>query len=402
MTEAATAVSDKQENRIYWPEIDGLRAIAFLLVFIHHFNENHLQKLSGLPKAILEQIGLWGWTGVDLFFVISGFLITSLLLREREDFGTVKYRHFLMRRVLRIWPLYFFALLLGFVILPLTGHPAFLWGNQYWQFMVDKYALAYAFFIGNFAMAVNPHVLSPLVRILWSVCIEEQFYVFWGGALKVLKRPLWLALLSFSLLGTGFIARSILYWINPESHHLYYYVTLSHLDPLLIGILMGLALFYGPEWGKNVSNKSPMIPYLIFGLAVVILWGIFSNPVGIYENEPSMIDNFFWIALGWGAFLYSVMHVHFLKAIFQNKLLIHLGKISYGLYVFHNVGILLSNNKSVQAVLNQTGSAGYFLSMIIALTTVYTCAFASWHLLEKPFLRKKEHFARILSKTKPS
>ncbi|HNQ93994.1 MAG TPA: acyltransferase [Anaerolineales bacterium] len=108
-------MSLETKPRFYLPELDGLRFIAFLLVFIHNANPI-------LKRTFLERFSEYSWFGVDLFFCLSGFLITKLLVMEHRQTGKINFRNFYIRRILKIWPLYFFYLILGSIIIaPVDG-----------------------------------------------------------------------------------------------------------------------------------------------------------------------------------------------------------------------------------------------------------------------------------------
>ena len=157
-------------ERFYIPELDVLRFFAFLAVFIMHV-------CAGLgATSIFLSMGRFG---VDLFFTLSAFLITELLLREKERCGALNVQAFYVRRILRIWPLYF-AFLAGALALRALGGVASI---------SPTYLIAFAFFVGNFAQCWLPSQPSPGIGPLWSVSIEEQFYLTWPVILRPLSRP---------------------------------------------------------------------------------------------------------------------------------------------------------------------------------------------------------------------
>src|ERR1700677_1497524 len=167
-------------HRFYQPELDGLRFYAFLGVFICHtlpfdgavYRRFHLP-IPWLWGAIAKS----GAAGVDLFFALSAFLITSILLREREETGAISLRRFYLRRILRIWPLYFLLIALGVVLAHTMVKQSLPW----------YYVAGYLLFVGNWVHAVfgGP---NSICFPLWTVSIEEQFYLVWPLAAKMLKR----------------------------------------------------------------------------------------------------------------------------------------------------------------------------------------------------------------------
>jgi peptidoglycan/LPS O-acetylase OafA/YrhL len=171
-------------GRYYRPELDVVRFLAFLLVFLHHTlphsddpRVNHLLKdFAPILYATSDACGF----GLSLFFVLSAFLICELLLRECEVSGTVRVKQFYIRRILRIWPLYYFGLLLGvvFALLP-GGHRTAISGMGW-----------FAVFMGAWYIATQ-HTLSSPAAVLWSVSVEEQFYLFVPWIVKYINRK-WL------------------------------------------------------------------------------------------------------------------------------------------------------------------------------------------------------------------
>src|SRR6202789_3606958 len=168
------------QRRFYQPELDGLRFYAFLGVFVCHTLPVHETFYRGLHMPLpwlWVPLVLSGSAGVDLFFALSAFLITSLLLRERQETGGISLRSFYIRRILRIWPLYFLLIALGVVLAHTSADQNLPW----------YYVAGYLLFLGNWVQAVfgGP---NSICFPLWTVSIEEQFYLVWPLAAKMLKR----------------------------------------------------------------------------------------------------------------------------------------------------------------------------------------------------------------------
>lgn len=150
-------------KRFYRPELDALRFFAFLGVLLHH---------GPRPPGILYRVGSVGGFGLSMFFLLSAYLITELLLREREQSGTVSWRLFFIRRASRIWPLYYLALAIAVVIGHIPPH----------RFAVPGAGLVgLSFFVANW---VPNHRLGLLLGPLWSISVEEQFYLVWPPIIK--------------------------------------------------------------------------------------------------------------------------------------------------------------------------------------------------------------------------
>jgi peptidoglycan/LPS O-acetylase OafA/YrhL len=157
-------------KKIYFVNLDGLRFYAFLAVFFaHSFWAEYDYINKNKYFALLKIVAYKGVLGVNFFFVLSGFLITYLLLQERFATGKIDILAFYMRRILKIWPLYYLIVLIGFFVVPFTqsflGQPTLEKGNLWY----------YLFFIGNFDVLPTSAVLG----ILWSITVEEQFYLIW-------------------------------------------------------------------------------------------------------------------------------------------------------------------------------------------------------------------------------
>ncbi len=389
---------------LYWPQLDGLRALAFLLVFMEHQSPipitPQMAAIPGLPPviALIYQAMRWGWLGVDLFFVLSAFLITTLLLQERERFGTLSFSRFFIRRALRIWPLYFATLVLGFAVLPALQYYEFPWGSPEWKSMISSYLPAYLIFLGNLKQAVvQPAPLSFLLAISWSVAMEEQFYVVWGLILKCCLRP---AVLGW-LITLGFPATLGLRWlIYLQTHHqrAFYFNTFTHLDPILIGAGLALLIQSGKLGPAQLKRWGPALmatPLALFGLLVLL-----APP--LEQSHGSMVFILSLIALGAGMFLLALLYWEPAKRLFSHPLLVWLGQLSFGLYLLHPLGKDLGRLLTM-SVFEANLSAhllfawGFYLMSSLLATILL--AWLSWHLLEKHCNRLRKHFMRVPSGT---
>ena len=174
-----------QKNKIFFPNLDGLRFVCFLAVFLYHCNETIFPKIYN-PKitSVLNFLFRNGNLGVNIFFVLSGFLITFLLIKEKEFKNTISLKNFYVRRILRIWPLFYLCVFLGFAVFPFFKYrtiPSPFELSNFWS---------YIFFAGNFNFIkiwpAPPDALNLIV--LWSVAVEEQFYLTWPIILKYFSK----------------------------------------------------------------------------------------------------------------------------------------------------------------------------------------------------------------------
>jgi peptidoglycan/LPS O-acetylase OafA/YrhL len=371
------------QRRFYRPELDGLRFYAFLGVFVCHsfppeglFYERLHLPLPWLWAAVVKS----GAAGVDLFFVLSAFLITSLLLRELEDTGSISLRLFYIRRALRIWPLYFLVILLGIgFALPrfLQSH---LW--YYDQRLNWYYVVGYALFVGNWVTAifgVPESICSPL----WTVSIEEQFYLIWPALMKVLKRRgmIIAGILTFLLSAVSQVG--IVLGGAPWTY--LYFGTASRCDSLALGMLLALYADHLPKLTKGTR----------FLLIACGLLGWILSPAWL-TDQPRPIDmgtvlGRLIISLASGAILYGCLYSS--NKVLTGGWIVRLGKISYGLYMLHFTGLLILLSLLRPAYgwqLLATKGLGFVMTVLLA--------FASYRWVESPFLRLKVRFTTVLSR----
>ena len=396
-------------RRYYRPELDLLRFFAFLLVFLSHVvpGDVAFYEQMYVPRPVAEFViafaagGSWG---VDLFFALSSYLITTLLLRERQELGRIDVGSFYARRALRIWPLYF-VFLLG--VLP------FIRGYFPGEQMSGKYLLAFALFVGNWACTLwgYPHSVAGQ---LWSVSIEEQFYLAWPLVLRRCADHL-VAVASI-LLVVAFAARGWLVF-HGAAHPQIWCNTLARLDPIAGGALLGVYVQRGacglgshrtplPGGGAAASDeRGPTTPtpdglglrttarvtLLVLGLLGFAALGQFGDFVG----SRAMI------AFPAGTLVSMAVLIATLGASLPPRsvfvsVFTYLGRISYGLYVFHLVFINVFNVAVAHEPLARLARIGAALAVTIAV------AACSYRFLEQPFLRIKNRFAHIATAPQPS
>ena len=379
----------------YWAELDGVRSLAFLLVFM-----SHVGAVPALTPPLLHPIRTiynvivsWGWIGVDLFLVLSGFLITSLLLKERQLTGNISFKFFFIRRMLRLWPLYYLVFFLGFFIFPLFQWMGIGYGTPARSEMLATYFTAFLLFFGNLQFAHGITVISPMVASLWTVCLEEQFYVVWGSLLTLFKNKRPLVALIGGLLIAAVGAR---YYVQAHStsHHPYYYNTLTHADPLLIGALAAIA------W-RTYEQTIRRFSLLLGGTGVIIIASIMITMPPIFQNHPSIVWAMSGIAIGWGAFLLGVISNPSFKRLFQYQPLTSMGKVTYGMYLFH-FPILVTWVAFTHKHLTFLSDLQTF-GITFSLTLLATLLLArwSWRVYERPFNALRAHFTNSTSLSSP-
>jgi peptidoglycan/LPS O-acetylase OafA/YrhL len=372
-------VRDPGPLRFYRPELDVLRFFAFLGVFIFHAapHTRDFYDAAGTPhwlgSVLISAFGA-GAYGVDLFFALSAYLITSLLLRERTVTGTVDLRGFYLRRILRIWPLYLsfvaFAAVVG------KFFPA--------QQLGVSYVLGFTLMAGNWIYVLHglPHSFAiPL----WTVSIEEQFYLSWPLALRK-ATPQRIALIAVGLL---LLAHGLRAWMvaSGVTANAMEYNTFTRLDPIALGILGALVADRLPDF-----SRAQRWMFSIFGIAICIL----AYAISALENHATVST---W-PLAASHSLTAIASIALLLAVlgsthpfFRNKPLIYLGKISYGLYVIHEFAHLMAKQFFPAATPWRV-----LVQCCLALALTVLLAAASYRWLESPFLRLKERFAHVLSR----
>lgn len=362
-------------HRFYQPELDGLRFYAFLGVFVCHtlpFEDSFYHGLH-LPMP-----WLWGATvkagaaGVDLFFALSAFLITSLLLREREETGDISLKHFYLRRILRIWPLYFLVIGLGLVL----SHTM---ANQHLQWY---YVAGYLLFAGNWVHAVFGRPES-IAFPLWTVSIEEQFYLIWPLLVKRLeRRGLIVAGVVIFFLATacriGFVLAGI-------SGGYIYYGSTARCDSIALGILIALFADRLPELTRTA--RLLLVSGGLVGWIAASAW-LTDQPGAISIRE---VPGRLIIALAAGAMLYGCLYSR--SKLLTGAWVVQLGKVSYGLYLLHLTGLLLA-----KSVLHPISGTALLATKAVGFILTLLLAFASYRWVESPFLRMKDRFARVLSR----
>ena len=254
--------------RYYLPELDILRFFAFFLVFFNHVGQTDgafwaQVPLVGSLGSLFIAAAIGSGFGVDLFFALSSFLITTLLMKEREKEGRIDVRAFYLRRALRIWPLYFVFLLLLRPLLPLVMPEE----NMPWE-----YTVAFLLFVGNWASVAwgFPHSAAA---ILWSVSMEEQFYLAWPWIVR--KWGANLLKVSVVLIAVACVTRIGLV-AGGAVHHQIWDNTFARLDPIACGMILAVIAHRKPF----AFSAPARVALLLFGIAVLILIGRYGAAVG--------------------------------------------------------------------------------------------------------------------------
>jgi peptidoglycan/LPS O-acetylase OafA/YrhL len=363
--------------------LDGVRGLAVLMVICSHaFTANH-ETHGGLFK-IIGGLFYYGMYGVDLFFALSGFLITGILFDSLQDDGY--FRKFYARRALRIFPLYYGVLL---VCLLLTRPLHLDWQGMQWPFLLYLQNL-YPAILTTFS--AGPYV--PLFHF-WSLAIEEQFYLVWPALVFLLgskRKLLWTTLIASG----GTLLLRVGYLMHGGSPYFVHMSTVLRADSLLLGGALAL-LYRSPAWAR-VQRAAPAVLAIL--IAVMVASTLLLEPWLLATNLRALIFvtvTFYptLLALGSCALIaWSLRPATLCGRMFQARWLRSLGKYSYGLYVLHVFVLAWVLAPLRYGIERATHSKllGVAIGGVIALLASLLAAYASYHLYERPFLRLKHHF----------
>ena len=362
--------------RGYIPELDGLRALAVILVLVIHF-----APYSG-EGSLLWRVKSVGWMGVDLFFVLSGFLITGLLLDARKK--PHYYRNFYIRRIFRIFPLYYALLGIGSLIY-IGWHI----GSRH-QFVNEVWW--YFFYIGNFwpqFSASLPLFLAPL----WSLQIEEQFYLIFPFLVRNLNPARLFKILVGVIVLSGPLRLAVYLW-KPNSPLVEYVSLPFRLDSLAVGALLALRARQSP-WKIRPARVTILLAVMMVTVCAYLAWGGYTFLAGRIVTFGYSV-----VALAFGAFLLWVLRFRNTGSTvwLRRGPLPFLGKISYGIYVLQTPAYLLAKviathfgwrlfDGSSLRVNNWLG-----FSLVFALAVI--AASASWYIMERPISKAKDRWTK--------
>jgi peptidoglycan/LPS O-acetylase OafA/YrhL len=389
--------------------LDSLRFFAALAVFFTHVEL--VKKFTGygthwiVPNERITKFtafeSVWskevGWLspliayssalGVVFFFVLSGFLITFLLLREKESFGKIQIKSFYIRRLLRIWPLYYLIFIVGFFVLPNFDffavpeqdkffNPNF-WGNF----------ILYAFFMPNLAFSIYTTAV-PNIGQSWSIGVEEQFYLVWPW---IIKKSINLEKTLIRIIIFLVLIKALLIIITSYDHHAYLTVVkkffaMSKLECMALG---GLGAYY-------YFHKKEKLLKIVYKRHIQIL-SVILLPVLIFFT-PRFLEDILYLVF---AMLFMIIILNVVgneKSFFKlrYKPFEYLGKISYGFYMFHVICIVFTLHMLERTIgLNRDITTPQHLLLYgISFTLSVVISSISYHIFEEKFIRLKDRFAQ--------
>ncbi len=365
--------------RISFPRLDSLRALCFLSVFFFHSFYTLVPEVRYHWLWQHVKYGLFrnGDLGVNVFFALSGFLITYLLIAEKNTKGRIDVPRFWLRRVLRIWPLYYACVAFGFLVFPWIKHVTGQVPNE----VANPWY--YLFFASNFDTH-NPD--SSTLALLWSIAVEEQFYLVWPLVLALVPTR-WFPWCFAAVLGQSWVFRYV-----TQDPDLLYGHTLSCIGDMAMG---GIGAWIGSsERGRAWIARWPSFAtigiYLVFFTLYLFRDRLAASSIVGLVFERSCIA---------AAAVAIILHQCFGRANFLSLpttgFLCYLGRISYGLYCLHTIGILAA----IQ-ILHRIGADTKLwqvlvLQPVVAFSVALGLASISYRFYESPFLRLKERLSFI-------
>jgi peptidoglycan/LPS O-acetylase OafA/YrhL len=372
MVAAQNSPGQTLPNRII--ALDGIRGVAVLLVVMHHLAQSTAYEFSYTNAALqLLQIG---WCGVEIFFVLSGFLITGILFDSKES--PHYFRHFYARRALRIFPLYYGALIFFFLLrsawpsLDLYGN-----ANQAWLWV----------YATNIVIALEGFGSFGALDHFWSLAIEEHFYFVWPFLVLALSRERLLALaIAICVLAPAGRALGVLADVSPDA---IYALTPLRMDSLAAGAWLAL-MARSPAGVERLRSPAAAVAILsLVGVAAIVMVR------GTTYHSDAYMQVFGYSLLAW--FSASLIVLALTRTAFQSffslGVLRWLGKYSYGLYVWHPiVFIIVLHTDFARALRANDDPVHQFLSVGLAVAIALAVTIISWQCAEKQFLKLKTRF----------
>jgi Predicted acyltransferases len=346
-------MTEQKADIHYIPELDGVRGIAVLAVMFLHF---HAPYTTSRPLGVVSDIILRGGHGVDIFFVLSGFLITSILISTRE--ASNYFQAFYARRALRIFPLAFAMIALFYWVgVPLAHRHGQL------QKLPESEQIWYWLFLGNWRQGLGFNDGAELGHF-WTLAIEEQFYVLYSLLARYLSKRR-LTIVCVTLIASSVMLRAVFVMIGQGGQDVLWRLTPLHMDPIALGALLACSedfLLWAARWRW---------PLMVAGVA------------GMTLSVPGVAI----LSAGLAATGLVAMAVTRPVTLLRTSILRNCGKYSYGMYVLHPAWIVSPLEKRYP-----TSMVLMWVCLLAGPVVSYGIAVVSWNVLEKHFLRLKKYF----------
>jgi peptidoglycan/LPS O-acetylase OafA/YrhL len=377
------------KERIFFPNLDGFRFFCFFAVFLFHCNGTILRRVTGYrAHKVLDFLFLNGEVGVNAFFVLSGFLITFLLIKEKRLNNDISLQNFYIRRILRIWPLFYVCVFAGFIIFPYVKFRTIPSPDE-----IADYRY-YIFFLCNFDF-IRIWPLRPdaiFLSALWSVAVEEQFYLVWPVILKYSSQKIYPLIFSAIILFT-LIFRSFYTGGTDADLAMRNFNTFSVIGDMALGGMVAYYCSYESglfKFIRNVPRWQIAVVYCLTIIFILFKKSIFAFPVFSVLERVVLASCFAFIIAEQNFADNSIIKFSRFKVISK------LGTYTYGLYCLHLIalaGILFIIEKYGWKV-NTLFSC--LIACILALGISITLSWLSYHYFEKYFLKLKDKFSFIV------
>lgn len=362
-------MTSQLQQKYYYPQLNALRGIGIISVFLYHsykpeFGTGFLMEFASF---CYENIYL----SMDMFFALSAFIITHLAFIEIEKNGNFSFRNFMFRRILRIWPIYFIILAIAYLVvkkiavhynIPVTLPP------PGW----------YVFFVSNFYL--EGHVF--FLRQLWTISIEEQFYIIWGVCLLTMNKKIWLIIVVFCIISLIFNFCSAFGTNNV------YYHSLTYLFDLMCGAYFSYLIHKKARLIQYISTPSflkTISLYLFLPIFFLLYYFLNNMFTGTSNNILDVIMRIVFIIHQSVIFVDQMYNVNSFFSLSKRRFLIYVGKIAYGVYCFH--GLILTAGFLIISKLSF--HIPPFLSALIMFAVTLLTGTISYRFIEKPIINLK-------------
>jgi peptidoglycan/LPS O-acetylase OafA/YrhL len=364
-------LSSEKKTKLYFPQLDSVRGMSFIAIFLFHSLRISFNA-GTFPEYIFNRLPL----AIDVFFILSSFLLTYLALNEYKKRGDFSFKNYFTRRILRIWPLYYFILIIAFILFPFIA-------NSFHYKMTLPAPLYYIFFIANFYTA--DHVF--FLKLLWTISVEEQFYLLWGLCLRGFNKNLNKIIGLLFIISISFSFYSICNGIK------YYFNTVTYLFDFGSGALAACLIFNKSKIVNLLCNLNAVGTYSFYSYLIIhfiLFYFLNRNTFGVMNDIIGIISRYIFILYIALFITEQMVHVSRTKIFEKNRFLIFTGKISYGLYCFHGITILMINLLMTHFKIDIQN----WLVVLIYFSVNYCIASISYFYLESPFLRLKAKWRR--------
>jgi peptidoglycan/LPS O-acetylase OafA/YrhL len=355
------------EKAKYFKGLNGIRAIASLIVVLWHADQkSYLFKVDALGY---HKNGMAG-NAVDMFFVLSGFLITYLLLVEKEKTKIIDFKKFYLRRIFRIWPLYYLSICISGVLIYFNIDS----GGE----MPGYSFLLYFFLLANVAYVLKMAISS--ITPLWSVGVEEQFYLIWP---HIVKRTTKYLRVFISLIMIYLMVKVVLYVAFTPSSFIFSLLEFTRIDIMFLGAIGAYLVYSNHAMLKLIYRKEVQILSWL-----VLLMSIVYHPIHIMNFLDKEINAIFYfiIILNISSNEKSLLNL-------ENKFFNFIGKISYGIYVYHMIIIYLLSYCLSKLLIE----VDFFTMLALVVFLTIAVAWLSFKFFETPFLKIKNKYSVVKS-----